>query len=147
AALALAILALPIIALYMLRLRRREQYVSSTLLWRELVLDRAANAPWQRLRRNLLLILQLLILAALVFALMRPVMQSADRIEGNVIVILDASASMSATDGKSGGSRFDDALAEVSTLVGALGSNDQMTIIAAGRNPRIAAAATNDSAL
>lgn len=147
AALALAILALPIIALYMLRLRRREQYVSSTLLWRELVLDRAANAPWQRLRRNLLLILQLLILAALVFALMRPVMQSADRIEGNVIVILDASASMSATDGKSGGSRFDDALAEVSTLVGALGSNDQMTIIAAGRNPRIVAAATNDSAL
>lgn len=147
AALALAILAVPIIALYMLRLRRREQIVSSTLLWRELVLDRAANAPWQRLRRNLLLLLQLLILAALVFALMRPVMQSAGPIEGNVIVILDASASMSATDGTSGGSRFDDALAEVSTLVGALGSNDQMTLIAAGRSPRIMAAATNDGVL
>ena len=69
AALALGLLALPIVLLYMLRLRRREQTVSSTYLWRTLVQDRAANAPWQRLRRNLLLLLQLLILAALVLSL------------------------------------------------------------------------------
>ena len=60
--LALAALAVPIILLYMLRLRRREVPVSSTMLWQRLMQDREANAPWQRLRRNLLLLLQLLML-------------------------------------------------------------------------------------
>ena len=99
AALALGLLALPIVLLYMLRLRRREQTVSSTYLWRTLVRDRAANAPWQRLRRNLLLLLQLLILAALVLALARPALRLPGLGGGSVIVLLDASASMLATDG------------------------------------------------
>ncbi|MFO7323547.1 MAG: BatA domain-containing protein, partial [Chloroflexota bacterium] len=66
------LLAIPILLLYMLRLRRREIPVSSTYLWQQLLLDREANTPWQRLRRNLLLLLQLLILALLVLALARP---------------------------------------------------------------------------
>ena len=72
AALALSALAIPIVIFYMLKLRRREVTVSSTLLWQMVLRDRQANAPWQRLRRNLLLLLQLLILAALILALARP---------------------------------------------------------------------------
>ena len=71
-ALAGGLLALPVILLYMLRLRRQEIEVSSIMLWQQLLQDTEANTPWQRLRRNLLLLLQLLILAALVFALARP---------------------------------------------------------------------------
>ncbi|MBL8165950.1 MAG: BatA domain-containing protein, partial [Anaerolineae bacterium] len=67
-----ALLAIPIILLYMLRLRRREVVVSSTFLWQQIVRDNEANTPWQRLRRNLLLLLQLIILALLVLALARP---------------------------------------------------------------------------
>ena len=52
------LLAIPIILLYMLRLRRREVTISSTFLWRQVLQDREANSPWQRLRRNLLLLLQ-----------------------------------------------------------------------------------------
>ena len=63
----LGLLALPILVLYMLKMRRRQVEVSSVLLWQRLLRDREANAPWQRLKRNLLLILQLLLLAALVF--------------------------------------------------------------------------------
>src|SRR5687768_18172674 len=51
-ALALLALAIPIIIFYMLKLRRRDQSVSSSLLWRRALLDRTANAPWQRLRRD-----------------------------------------------------------------------------------------------
>ena len=56
-ALLFGLLALPILLLYMLKLRRREVDVSSTLLWEMLLRDRQANAPWQRLKRNVLLFL------------------------------------------------------------------------------------------
>ncbi|MBI3762710.1 MAG: BatA domain-containing protein [Chloroflexi bacterium] len=71
-ALALSLLAAPIIILYMLKLRRREVEVSSTMLWSLLLRDREANSPWQKLKRNLLLLLQLLLLLLLVVALARP---------------------------------------------------------------------------
>ena len=57
AAFALALLIPVVIALYLLRLRRIEQQVSSVYLWRRMVRDVEANAPWQKLRRNLLLLL------------------------------------------------------------------------------------------
>ena len=145
AALALGLLALPIVLLYMLRLRRREQTVSSTYLWRTLVQDRAANAPWQRLRRNLLLLLQLLILAALVLALARPALRLPGLGGGSVIVLLDASASMLATDGD-GGARFDDARAAADRLIGGLSGDDRLTLIRVGRTPAVLAAASADRA-
>lgn len=144
AALALALLAVPILLLYMLRLRRREQPVSSTWLWRELVRDRAANAPWQRLRRNLLLFLQLLILAALVLALARPALRRPG-LGGNLIVLLDASASMRASDGRP--TRFDDARAAVERLISSLSGDDRLTLIRVGRTAEVLAAATTDRTL
>ena len=147
AALALALLAIPIILLYMLRLRRRRQVISSTILWRELVRDRSANAPWQRLQRNILLLLQLLILAALVVALARPTFSSPQRINGNLIVLLDASASMTATDSDDGVSRFDQALDQTRRLIDGLGGNDQMTLITVGRLPMVIGGPTNDGQL
>ena len=87
------------------------------LLWRDLIRDRTANAPWQRLRRNLLLLLQLLILALLVLALARPTLPLEGQIDGNLIVLLDTSASMGATDGADGATRFQAATAQVLSLI------------------------------
>ena len=58
--LAFALLALipPIIALYLLKLRRQEYEVSSVYLWQRFVRDVEINARCQRLRRSLLLLLQ-----------------------------------------------------------------------------------------
>ncbi len=144
AALALGFLALPIILLYMLRLRRREQPISSTFLWRELTRDTTVNAPWQRLRRNILLILQLLILAVLVLALARPFLRAATRTGGNLILLLDASASMQAIDGQNGRTRFEDATAQAEELIAGLSGGDRMTILAVGRVPAVLAAASTD---
>lgn len=145
-ALALAALAIPIILLYMLRLRRRETPVSSTLLWERLMRDREANAPWQRLRRNLLLFLQLLILAALVLALARPYREVPAVSAGNVTVLLDASASMNATD-VGGRSRFERARELTADIIGRLGEDNTMTLIEVGPAPRVLAASTNDKDL
>jgi hypothetical protein len=140
--LALGLLAAPIIVLYMLRLRRREMLVSSTLLWQKLLRDREANAPWQRLRRNLLLLLQLLILAALVLALARPFLPVPSVVSGSIVVLLDGSASMLAMDVEP--NRFEAAKNQVHSLIDELGGGDQMTLILVGRSPEVLVSATSD---
>ncbi len=98
AGLALAALAIPIVALYFLKLRRDEKTVSSLYLWRTLVRDTAANAPWQRLRPSWLLFLQLLALALLVLGVARPFSIRPAAPGDHLILVLDTSASMGATD-------------------------------------------------
>lgn len=144
AALFFALLALPILVLYMLKLRRREAPVSSILLWERLLRDRQANAPWQRIRRNLLLFLQLLILAALVFALARPALLVPSPFSGSVVVILDASASMNAVDVEP--TRFEAARRMVADLIRELPSGARMTLILAGTQAEILAANASDPA-
>lgn len=143
-ALALGVLAIPIILLYLLRLRRREQVVSSTLLWQQLVSDRAANAPWQKLRRNILMFLQLLALAALIFSLARPYFKSAGRLDGDLIILMDVSASMTTREDENDGRRFDETLDQVKRLVNDLNSPDTMTLITVGSTPIVLAASTSD---
>lgn len=98
--LAFALLALipPIIALYLLKLRRQDYEVSSVYLWQRFVRDVEANAPWQRLRRNLLLLLQVLFLLLLILALVRPATPTEGVAGQSVVLVLDHSASMAATD-------------------------------------------------
>src|ERR687897_552253 len=64
-----------VIAMYMLKLRRDEAVVPSTLLWTKLLTDVEANAPWQKLRRSLLLLLQLLLVVILAFLAARPFLE------------------------------------------------------------------------
>jgi hypothetical protein len=127
---------LPILALYFLRLHRREVTVPSTLLWSVVLADRHANRPWQKLRRNWLLFLQLLVLLALVLALARPALPAPVALRGQVIILLDASASMQAvTD--TGGTRFDAALRALRDLAGTLDAGDEVTLLAVGPEPRL----------
>lgn len=144
-ALALAGLAVPIIIFYMLKLRRQPARVSSLLLWQQVLQDRQANAPWQRLRRNLLLLLQLIILALLVLALARPYFTVQARVQGNVVLLLDASASMQATDVAP--SRFAAARQLAQDLIDRLDPGDAVTLIAVEGTPRILTPATTDRGL
>jgi Ca-activated chloride channel family protein len=143
---ALAALAVPILILYMLRLRRREVLISSTMLWQMLVQDREANSPWQKLRRNLLLLLQLLILAALVIALARPFVRVPGTAAGNMALLLDASASMGAADLPGGQTRFEAAQSEARALVNRLASGEVMSVIAVGPSPQVLTPPTGDRA-
>ncbi|MCA0456285.1 MAG: VWA domain-containing protein [Chloroflexi bacterium] len=138
------LLAIPIILLYMLRLRRREVVVSSTFLWQQIVRDNEANTPWQRLRRNLLLLLQLIILALIVLALARPFITVPAVSTGKIELLLDASASMQATDMTDGSSRFEAAKRQALGIVDTMGQNDAMTIIRVADVPEVIAASTSD---
>ena len=143
-ALLFALLAVPIVLLYLLRLQRREQHVSSTLLWQQVILDREANTLWQRLRRNLLLVLQLLTLAFLVFALTRPFFYMPSTLSGRLVVLLDGSASMRATDVSP--TRFEAAKVQVRKLIDELGPENEMTLILVDGSPRALTGATSNKA-
>ena len=96
----LMILAVPpaVLSLYFLKLKRRELAVPSTLLWRKTLEDVHVNSIWQRLRKNILLYLQLLFLALLILACLRPGWSGQNRMGERRIYIIDNSASMQATD-------------------------------------------------
>ncbi|MCB9850156.1 MAG: BatA domain-containing protein [Phycisphaerales bacterium] len=84
----------PLVALYFLKLRRQPLKVSSTLLWKRAVEDLQVNAPFQRIKNNLLLWLQLLVLLLAAFALGKPVIDAKESQKDSLILLIDQSASM-----------------------------------------------------
>ena len=141
-AFALTLLIPVVIAMYLLKLRREERTVASTFLWQRMVRDVEANAPWQKLRRNILLLLQLLVLLALIFALARPFIFTTGIAGKNLILIVDRSASMAATD--AGGTRLDAAKQEALRLVGQLPDGGRATVIAVGGQMEVPISASTD---
>jgi hypothetical protein len=113
-AFALLGLSLPLVLLYFLKVRRRDQRVPSLLFWETTLHDRQASAFFQRLQRDPLLVLQLLALLALTLALARPALTIMGHGARKVAIVLDASASMKSRDG--GAPRFAAARAEAAAL-------------------------------
>ena len=141
-ALLLSVLAVPIILMYVLKLRRQEYIVPSTFLWRQALQDVQANAPWQRLLFNILLLLQLLALVALIVALARPAYSRSHIIAGDLVVIVDESYGMQAHDVSP--SRFGAALARARTLASELGGGNVMSVIGMGAQPHLAIVTSGD---
>src|SRR5207248_1337392 len=143
-ALAAAALAIPaLLILYFLKLRRREQVVPSTLLWKKAIQDLQVNAPFQRLRRNLLLFLQLLLLVLLLLALSRPVTNWTPGAGKLTAILIDHSASMSTKD-MDGHSRLEESKRRAKALVDTLDRNAQAMVIAFDETAEIKQTLTPD---
>jgi len=131
-----------IVLMYILKLRRKDVIVPSTFLWRQVIRDVQANAPFQRLRKNLLLFLQLLAVTLLVLMLARPFWRGAGLGGRSVVILVDASASMTATD--AGGSRLDEAKREALRIVHGMQAEDQMMVVSAAAKPEALTGFTGD---
>jgi len=124
-----------IVLLYFLKLKRKPIEVPSTYLWHRSIEDLHVNTIWQRLRRNLLLFLQLLLLALAALALLRPGWQGV-RLQGNRFVFLiDASASMNAEDEKP--TRLAAAKKKAIELVDAMHSGDVGMVVSFADTARV----------
>lgn len=131
-----------IVTLYLLRLKRRDQTVPSVMLWAAATEDRQANAPFQRLRRNPLLLLQLLLALSLVAALAKPFLCASGLGGKTTALILDGTASMRATDEP--GSRFATAVAKARTLIEQKGQGDQVALVLLTDRPKLLTPLTAD---
>jgi hypothetical protein len=134
-----------IVALYFLKLKRLPLIVPSTYLWHKSIEDLHVNTIWQRLRRNILLLLQLLIIFLVMGALLRPSWQGTRLIGSRFVFLVDNSASMSATDVKP--SRLDEAKSRISELIDQMKSGDVAMIISFADTARVEQGFTDDRGL
>ena len=124
-----------IVLLYFLKLRRTPLEVPSTYLWHKSIEDLHVNSIWQRLRTSLLLLLQLLLVAIAMLALVRPGW-SGSKLEGDrFIFLVDTSASTSSTDVKP--TRLAEAKRRVGELIEQMASGDVAMIVSFSDRARV----------
>src|SRR5436309_13655285 len=91
-------LAIPIVILYILKIRIRHVPVSTTLFWRQIFEEKQPRSIWQKLRHLLSLLVQLAFLLLVVFALSEPIFKWEIREARKLVLVVDNSASMNADD-------------------------------------------------
>ncbi len=123
-------LLIPLLILYFLKLKRPRMEVSSLALWQQVINDQRVNSPFQRFKRNILLLLQFLMLSALCLAAMQPFFRGGPEQYENLPILIDCSASMSALDQPDGKSRLDVAKEEVEKLIDGLTGDQRLSLIA-----------------
>ena len=128
-------LLIPIVVFYFLKLRRSRLEISSLALWKQVINDQRVNAPFQRFKRNILLLLQLLLLIAIALAAMQPYLAGESRNRLALPILVDCSASMGAV-GEDGKTRLELAKAEIEKLIDGLLPNQQLTLIAVDSTSR-----------
>jgi len=131
-----------VIVFYLLKRKRVVKLVSSTVLWQKFLAETQASAPFQKLRHNWLLILQILLLLLAVLALSRPYFATKAKNNQLRVVILDASASMQSTDESP--SRFEKARAEALKWVDSLADNDKMVVLQVAANTEVKQSETSE---
>lgn len=125
-----------IILLYILKQKHTALNVSSLYLWRSALQDMEANAPWQKLKKNILMFLQILAVVLIALILSEPLIKTAGGRGEDVVVVLDCSLSMQSTDMEP--TRFEAAKKDAEKLVESYNPNTRFSIIVCGRSPYIA---------
>jgi len=115
-----------VVGLYFLKLRRRAVPVPFLPLWDALVVDERRTRLFDRLKRWWSLLVALIIVGLLAAAVGDPRTGDARRTGRTLVVLVDVSASMGATDVVP--SRFEDARTRVRALIDDLGPNDRMLL-------------------
>ena len=131
-----------LIMMYILKQKFEEKEISSLYLWQQVIVDMEASTPWQRLRKNLLFFIQLLILLLLIFSLTNPFVYFKGAQFENVILVLDNSGSMSAVYENS--NRLQEAKNRVEKLVASMSPKSKITLISSNKNSKVEVSGSSD---
>lgn len=137
----LAFLSVPaIIMMYILKEKHKTENISSLFLWEKAVASAKAHEPWQKLKRNILMILQILTACFIAFALLRPYISGVS--EGQkYIFVIDSSLSMQSTDKEP--SRFEYAKAQIKDVIKDAPDNGEFSVIVMNTSPYVIKSSTN----
>jgi hypothetical protein len=131
-ALILTALALPIIALYILKVRLRKVPVSTNLFWQQVCEEKPPRSMWKHFRHLSSLLLQLLMLLLLVLAVADPYFAGQLLQNRRIVLVIDNSASMRATDVTP--TRLQAARSAAHDFLNGLRFRDEVAVIAAHGN-------------
>ena len=141
AALLLLLIAVPITLLYVLRVRLRRAPVSSMMFWQQALADQPPRALWRRFRHLASWLLQMLLLLLLVLGAADLRWSSIAGGPRRLVLVLDVSASMSASD--DGPSRLEKARDDALRVISEMSDSDEAAVVEAGPVPRILCGVTS----
>lgn len=137
----------PLVVFYFLKLKRLRAEIPSLVLWRQVLQDSRVNSPFQKFKRNLLLLLQILLLLFLVLAALGPYWRGGPGRERRVPVLVDCSASMGALDKPGGISRLDEAKRRIRQMIDGLAPDQEICLVSFDSTPRKLTSFTNNKRL
>jgi von Willebrand factor type A domain/Aerotolerance regulator N-terminal len=128
-------LAVPIIIFYILKIRLRRKPVSTVIFWKQVLDEKNPRSIWQRLRHFVSLLLQLAMLSLLVLALADPYFFWEIRSARRIVLVVDTSASMNATDVKP--TRLAEAKVRAGQLITSMRPRDEIALVTASTQPQV----------
>ncbi len=138
----ISLIAVPaVIILHMLKRKQKDVHIPSTFLWERAADTSVQSKPWQKLKKSIPLILQIVAVTSLGLAASRPYISAFGKAY-NYVVVIDASASMSAED--MGQTRLEYAKERAEKLIKSASAMSNITVITACDNPYIAYGPGND---
>lgn len=141
----------PLVVMYILKIRRERLRVPSTWLWAAAERDLLAKHPFKKLVAQVPLVLQILALLLLAFALSRPAARGGTIIGDHVAIVIDTSASMAAVahahdaPGPNVPTRMSEALKAANDVVSSLAPGTDAIVVEAGREPRVVSPLDRDA--
>jgi Ca-activated chloride channel family protein len=124
-----------LIIIHTLKPKPRPVDVTNLFLWNEVLKERSYNLSFERLKKTLPLILQILIVILAALALARPTWTYWTAQKGNLVLVIDTSASMKTRSGS--GMRFDLARQKAQQLVEERDRAQHVLIVEAGKKPLV----------
>ena len=132
-----ALIGIPIIVLmYLMRQKYKEHQVSSLFLWKKAESYSMAQKPFQKLKKNLLMFLQIIAVALLAIALASPYIMGVSE-TSHIVFGVDCSLSMQAKDEQEGKSRLEQAKQQIKNKIEQSPPNGIFSIVILQDTPTI----------
>ncbi len=132
-----------LIIIHTLKPKPRQVDVTNLFLWNEVLKERSHNLSFERLKRNLPLLLQIFIVVLAALALAKPTWTYQTAKKGNMILVIDTSASMKTRSGS--GIRFDLARQKALQLIEERDPGQKILIVEAGNKSVVKAGFIDNS--
>ncbi|MBU3195113.1 VWA domain-containing protein [Clostridium algidicarnis] len=134
-----------LIFLYLLKQKSQDHIIPSTFLWKEVYKNIEVSTPFERLKYNIMLLLQLLTILFLTFALTDPFLSMMGSDYKNIIIVMDSTGSMTANYDDV--TRIEEAKRRAEEYIDSINTDAEVTIINAAEKPSIELSSSKDKSL